>query len=380
MKLNNTSFVKKYAQLVCVLLFSTQMFSQDLLNSFPIEENNLTTVITNEDRYLFFDGDNTEEYLPIYEVVDSKLICHNIKNIKIDGKYATYPMSVLFSKDTFFVSYGDVLALATKTEDEYEFEQAFVLYDSVTNISTYTIVGYDNGVVILTDYEWYNRKKDNYQNYLLICYDIKQEKIINIRSFNFGNAIFCNMLKNVNLFAWLQDRVAMLHPFKPVTYIMDFNLNIVDSIEFEIQSDYTLGEKTINKIDKEFIYKILTLHTPKNMIYMLVDVLDFYNKYHYNIKQHFIDKDNILICYKEATEKDAGEKSLAVVNIKNKTFKYLFSFTYDSPYGDIYNNEQMPLFNNGILFKQEEKLTKDEQDIIYSLDMYYSKQLDIGSK
>lgn len=146
-----------------------------------IEENNLTTVITNEDRYLFFDGDNTEEYLPIYEVVDSKLICHNIKNIKIDGKYDTYPMSVLFSKDTFFVSYGDVLAFATKTDDEYEFEQAVVLYDSVTNISTYTIVGYDNGKVILIDYEWYNRKKDNYQNYLLICYDIKQEKIINIR-------------------------------------------------------------------------------------------------------------------------------------------------------------------------------------------------------
>lgn len=67
-----------------------------------IEENNLTTVITNEDRYLFFDGDNTVEYLPIYEVVDSKLICHNIKNIKIDGKYATYPMSVLFFKGYVF--------------------------------------------------------------------------------------------------------------------------------------------------------------------------------------------------------------------------------------------------------------------------------------
>lgn len=378
--LDNTSFIKKCVQLVCTLLFSNLLFSQDLLNSFPIEENNLTPVITNEDRYLFFDSDNTDEYIPIYEVVGAKLICHNIKNIKINNKYATYPMNALYSNDTFLVSYGNVLALATKTDNGYEFEQAFVLYDSVTNISTYTIVGYDNGIVVLADYEWYNRKLENYQNYYLISYDIEKEKIINTRSFNWGNVIFYNMFANANLFSWFDEKIAMLHPLKPITYIMDFNLNIKDSIVFNIQSDYTIGEKILNNIDKDFISQCLISHAPKNMIYILVDVLDFYNKYYYNIKQHFIDKENILICYKEATENDSGEKSLAVLNLKNKTSKYLFSFVYDSPLGDIYHNEQMPLFRKGILFKQEEKLTEDEQDIIYSLDMYYSKSLDLGSE
>lgn len=377
--LNSTNSIHKCVPLVCALLFSNLVFSQDLLNSFPIEEDNLTTVITNDNRYLFFDSDNTEEYLPIYEVVDNKFICHNIKNIKIDGKYP-YPMNALYLNDTLLVSYGDALALAIKTKNGYEFDQAFILYDSVTNISTYNIVGYNNGVVVLVDCEWYNRKINNYQNYYLISYDIKKEKIINTRYFNFGNAILYNMLKNVNLFTWFNDKIALLHPFKPITYIMDFNLNVVDSVEFRIQSDYTLGEKTINNIDRDFITQILTQHTPKNMMYILVDVLDFYNKYYYNIKQRFIDKDNILVCYKEATKNDAGEKSLAVLNLKNKTSKYLFSFIYDSPFGDIYYNEQMPLFRNGILFKQEEKLTEDEQDIIYSLDMYYSKQLDMGTK
>ncbi len=377
--LDNANFIKKCALLLCVLLFYNLVFSQELLNSFPIEENNLTTVITNEEKYLFFDGDNTEEYLPVYEVVANKLICHNIKNIKIDDKYP-YPMNALFSNDTLLVSYGDALALAVKTENGYEFDQAFVLYDSIVNITTYSIVGYNNGVVVLVDYEWYNRKIDNYQNYCLIAYDIKKEKIINSRSFNWDNAILYNMFSNANLFSWLENKIGMLHPLRPITYIMDFNLNIVDSVEFKIQSDYTLGEKIINNIDRDFITQILTQHTPKNMMYMLVDVLDFYNKYYYNIKQRFIDKDNILICYKEATENDAGEKSLAVLNLKNKNTKYLFSFIYDSPFGDIYYNEQMPLFKNGILFKQEEKLTKDEQDIIYSLDMYYSKQLDLGTK
>ncbi|MDO5760831.1 MAG: hypothetical protein Q4Q06_07380, partial [Bacteroidota bacterium] len=71
---------------------------------------------------------------------------------------------------------------------------------------------------------------------------------------------------------------------------------------------------------------------------------------------------------------------LVIVNTNNKTFKYLLSFTYETPFGDIYFKEHMPLFGNGILFKQEEKLSQDEEDIIYSLDMYYSKLLDFGSK
>lgn len=62
------------------------------------------------------------------------------------------------------------------------------------------------------------------------------------------------MNASINFFAWFCKNITMVQPLKATTYILDFQLNIIDSINFLTENNYLIGKKILDSlITKDFV-------------------------------------------------------------------------------------------------------------------------------
>ena len=374
----------KYAWFTGILLlFSNIMFAQTKIKSFDLfeRETDMTNVtkINNNLNELLLIEENMEElpYFFVMQIKDSSILLDSVENIKIayirDTDTVHYnPLiranSLFYTKDTLFLSFGRGLAIYTKKEEHFKISK-IISFDENDDFSN--IIGYKNGVLVLGN-QYYRNKK----HYDLALYDINSNTFLNKDIINTGNSILLNYYDNFNMFASNNKYISVINTIKPIVLLYDYNLNLIDSINFAFNNDYL---KTQHILDTNVFVNqsLIDIKHPKNIMYFLdkINIL----KYTTYVRQSFIKDDNLLIC---SWEGDREICNLIEVNVNTKNKKILLSFplwSNEESFNALNKGTVMSLFSNGIFTNNNTKLTENEENIIYTLDMYYSNQLDFST-
>lgn len=236
------------------------------------------------------------------------------------------------------------------------------------NIQLSNIVSYHNNALILANQDFDGNKK-----YTIVIYDIPTNKIIKQTEREVGNSMLLHYYDVYNAFCSNQKYISIMNTITPKLYLYDYNLNLSDSIDFAFNEDY---KKTLFILDTNVAVNktVIQPQYPKNII-MLLDNIELLNLYS-NMKQMFVN-DSTLLIITQRYKSDTCD--IIKINIKNHIKEIILSYPkYGkiSPYTALSLSSTIPLFNNGIFMYHTADLDSNEENIIYSIDLYYSDILD----
>lgn len=380
----NKKYVCESYILFFVVIFVNNVCAQEKTHSFNLftretTHSYLTKINTNTDEELLLE----EQYSPCasFNVISLDKDTFQIDTVEnflaryiYNGEeYAYYPVvtanSVFYIKDTLLVLFGKGMAMYTKRDNH------FILYDVIyfsNNKIFNNIVGEKDGYLIIGNQCFADNKY-----YELALYDIKTKEIQKIIQRDMGNSIMLHYYDIYNAFASNDKYISLMNMIEPRVYLYDYNLNLIDSIDFAFNDDY---KRTKTIIDTNFSINssIIKPDYPKNII-ILLDTLDVLNLYS-NSKQMFVN-DSILLVLTMRMQEDSCD--LVQINTNDKQSNILLSFPktgMTSPYTVINIGSTMPLLSKGYFFDYNTQLDSNEENIIYSLDLFYSKVLDFSAK
>ena len=288
----------KYVSLIGYILFvNINIYSQELLASFTIntdDEAELVKINTNEDAVMFFDCLSNKDSLILYKIDGNNMDVLKIKNVSVsDGQQVYYssPYSMFYTKDTLFVTFGEYCAMYASKD--MKLSKIIPLIDTVDGIDGYySIVGYRDKKLILADDLYYHKGLKDYTKCNLVCVDVEKESITDRKTIDFGNAILLNTRSNINIFCSDTKYISVMHTIKPIVYILDYNLDIIDSILFNKTVGYRQSEIMLDSVFNEDLIQDC-INSPKTSIYILNEKFDIYNK-GYNLKQCFLGNNQLI--------------------------------------------------------------------------------------
>ncbi|MBR1775382.1 MAG: hypothetical protein IJ759_07675 [Bacteroidales bacterium] len=384
-----TQFHKnKYAHLVCILLViiinCSKIYGQNRLHSFVLftretADSYISKINTNEDEILLLE----EVYSPssTFNIISVKKDTFQVDTVEKfllkysdnedDNRYY-YPTisatSLYYIKDTLFISFKYGIATYKKQRNHF-------ILDNITYFSNNEllsdIIGINNTNLILGN-QYFSSSK----YYRIALYDFNTKTIQNIVQMDMNNSIMFHYYDSYNAFASNNKYVSVINIIEPKIYLFDYNLNLIDSIDFSFNLDYKI---TKSIVDTNFIINqtIVQPNLPKNII-MILDSIGIQN-YYANVKQTFVN-DSILLVLTQRMKVDSCD--LIKVNIQTKQSEIILSFPkygMDSPYVPLFMGSMIPIFKHGYFVDYNTKLDEEEENIIYSLDLYYSKTLDFDT-
>ncbi len=371
--------------------YGNYLSAQSLLKEFDnlfltgTEEAFLTKVATYTDKKMFFLSAEDLEFIPVFELKGEAIIKDSIPNVRIvtgeDRFHWTIPTSMIFSEGKLFTTYGYGIAEYERDDKAWFIKEVFPITDDIYNAKYHRIIGVCGNKVVIACDMYYNNPIEKYGDYTLAIYDLEEKRISRERVFNFDRAIFLNLYSFVNLFSCSKERISFLNPLKSEVYLLDYDLNVSDTLGFPSQDGYEATEKRLNEL---FTPEVILLcdKAPKNPVLILHQNLVFSkdNAYGLNTKQCFIDEDNLLIEYSLFGKGGAAE--FFKLNLKTRQAERVFSYSYkEQPdLDDLIWKEELPIFNDGTYFKTTMKPSQDEENIVGGLDMYYCKPFDFRTK
>lgn len=293
------------------------------------------------------------------------------KYINEQDTFYYYPVilspSLYYIKDTLFFASGHTIVSYYRDNGHFYFND-YVYLDN--DIQLPNIVSYHNNILVL-----FTQRFDENKRYYIVTYDLQAHQLTKQIAIDIGNSVLLHYYDTYNVFCGNQKYISVMNTIKPELYLYDYDLNLVDSIDFAFNKDY---EKTLLILDtnvavnKEYVQP----QYPKNII-MLLDNIEILN-YYSNIKQMFVDDSTLFII---TNRYNSDSCDIVKINTKNHTQKIILSYPkYGtiSPYTALSLSTISPLFDNGIFIDYNYELDSSEENIIYSIDLYYSDILDFG--
>ncbi len=387
---NNKLF--NYAAIIgCIIFLTNVLVAQEVINTLevfqrPTDATSITKINTNTDEKLFVE----ETYESENEYFNIIFLC-NKDSIYIDtvrrttalfiNKYgdttyyhpATLSNAFYYIKDTLFCNLdGTGIAIYTKEKNHFKPNDLILFDNSIKNLKLNNIIGYKNGNLIIA-----NQMFDSYGlNYNIALFDLHNKKITKTHKFDFGNSIMLNFYNINNVYATNKNLISIMNLIKPQMYLLDYNLNIVDSIDFTFNNDYKTTQHHLDtnvSVNKSLIdYK-----NPKMVIILLENIKQL--NYSLNMKQMFVNDSTLLVLSKELL-KDTCDAIRINIKTKQKEILFKYPFWGDSPYTSLNSENIIPLFSNGIFVYDSTALTDDEENVKYFLKTYHSQELDFSNK
>lgn len=391
--MKDVNVVKYVALIGCILLSIDSIVAQDSIASFYLFQREtsfleVAKINTNTNEILLLeDLSEDPKYINIISLYDNDSIfidtIDNIPIIKIyedddstcsyDTSYSTpFSYNFYYIKDTLFFGFDYGIATYIKNdENRFKLNNVLSFDEKFHKMYLDHIIGYtQNKVVVAKSY--FSSDYD----YIIALYDTKEKTFTKMVKFNLGNSILLNYKSLHNNFASNNKYISIMNLIKPEAYLLDYDLNIVDTIDFSLNDEYKITQHYIDSIC--YLYRnLITPKDPKNIIYLLDTIKQL--EYSFNMKQMFLD-DTTLIFTTNKLFKDTCEAILVNTNSKEKKllFQYpMWGYHRYTRLNDLYN---MSLWNNGLFTAVRETLSKDEEHIDYYLDIFYSKELDFRQK
>lgn len=374
---------KSYILFLIAVFCNINVYSQEKIRSFDLftretANTSITKINTNTDKLLLLEENFSpcKSFNIIFISKDTFQIdtVENflVKYVEDETEYDYYPVitanSVFYIKDTLFVSFGKGVATYTKRVNHFILDN--IEYFSNNKIFK-DIVGEKDGRLIIG-----NQYFSSSEYYELALYNIKTNEIQKIIQKDMGNSIMLHYYEIYNAFASNNKYISLMNTIEPKVYLYDYDLNAIDSINFSFNNNY---KTTKNIIDTNFSINssIVNLFYPKNIIILLdnINVLNLYS----NTKQMFVNDSTLLILTMRMREDSCD---LIKVNTHSKQSNVLLSFPksgFASPYTALSIGSTMPLSSKGYFFDYNTQLDGEQENIIYSLDLYYSKVLNFNS-
>lgn len=361
--------------LLCINVFAQQKVKSFDIFSAQTDDYSIVKINTNtNEQLLLIEQYYQSPYFCIVSIKKDTIIIDTIQNIPIkyihnqDTSYyylAVLSNSLYYINDTLFFFSNNAIVSYIKVNGHFNYNDCVYLDE---NIQLSNIVSYHNNTLILS-----NQYFDGNKNYTIAIYDIPTNKIIKQKEIEVGNSILLHYYDVYNAFCSNQKYISMMNTITPKLYLYDYNLNLLDSIDFTFNEDY---KKTLFILDTNVAVNktVVQPQYPKNII-MLLDNIELLNHYS-NIKQMFVD-DSTLLVITQRYKSDTCD--IIKINIKNHIKEIILSYPkYGkiSSYTALSQSSTIPLFNNGIFMDYSSDLDSDEKNIIYSIDLYYSDILD----
>lgn len=345
----------------------------------------LTKVATYTDKKMFFLSAENLEFIPVFELKGETIARDSIPNIRIEtGEnefYWTLPTSMTFSDGKLFTTYGYGIAEYERNDTAWFVKEVFPITDEFNTAKYHRIIGVCGNKVVIACDMYYNNPIEKYGDCSLAVYDLEEKRISRERVFNFDKAVFLSLYSFVNLFACHKEHISLLNPLKSEVYLLDYDLNVSDTLQFPLQEGYAATEKCLNEL---FTPEVITLcdKAPKNPVLILHPnlVLSKENTYGFNTKQCFVDKDNLLIEYSLFGKEKGAE--FFKLNLRTRQSERVFSFSCkeQSVLDDLIWKEELPVFKDGTFFRTTLKPSQDEENIVGGLDMYYHEPFDFRTR
>lgn len=384
----NKLLVVKYAYfLVCIFFFKIGAYSQQKINSFDLfntstDNYSIAKVNTNtEEKLLVLENYAPDSCFYIVELINDTIHIDTIANtpaMYIGNKKDTiwyYPAitttSMFYAKDTLFVAFGRGFVTYIRKANHFGYnDYCYFNENDLPRLSN--IIGYKDGSLIFGNQNYYGEK-----NYTLVAYDIKHKSLIKQIKIPTENSIFLHYYDMYNAFSSNSKYISVMNTIKPEISIYDYNLNLMDNIDFALNDDYKYTKLIVDtniSVNKDVISPL----QPKITIKLLSDIniLNYYS----NIKQTFID-DTTLIVLTNKMNKDSCD--IVKIDIKNHNKELLLTYPkygIESPYTALNMTSNVPLFSKGLFIDYDAKIDSSEENLTYYIDIYSSSCLDFSPK
>lgn len=380
--------MKNYLVLVCILLLEVEVFSQQKINScdlFTTQTTNysIAKVNTNTDeKILVVENYSPDSCFYIMELIDDTILIDSVANALvryIDKKKDTilyYPgiksVSVFYTEDTLFVSFGNGFVTYIRRENHFEYSNCYYFNELSSDKRLSNIIGYKDNTLILGN-QYFNGDKF----YTVAVYDIKQKSITKKIEIPANNSIILHYYDIYNVFSSNNNYISVINTIKPEIQLYDYNLNLIDTIDFALNNDYKITQKLLDTniyVNKD----VISPYAPKTIIKILddINILNYYS----NTKHTFVD-DTTLIVLTNRMNVDSCD--VVKVNVKTHNKEVLFTYPkygIESPYTALNLTSNVPVFSKGLFIDYNIKMDSLEENIIYFMDIYYSSLLDFTQK
>lgn len=376
---------KIMAFVICSIFFliSPNGFAQKQIGNFDlftteIDNFSIAKVNTSTNEHLLLKESFTpNESFVIYTLMGNNIYEDTIKNIPIQRISNTdtilyYPSiradGVYYIKDTLFVSLGKKIVMYTRENKHFVFNKIFDLLEGDTNNSRFPqIIGYSNNKLFIA-----NQQFETDKHYSLAVYDLNVRKITKEEYLYVGNSILLQYYDLFNSFAFYDNTIYFLNIIEPKVYLLDNDLKLKDSIDFSFNTDYQITQKLLDT-NVSINQSIITPNKPKDIIYLLetIGILQYY----LNTKLTTINDSIILV-----NTWRLNEDSCDIIKINTLTKEKSILLTYpkygkQSAYTSLSNSRITPIYKDGIFFNYSTALDSLEENIVYTLHLYYSPLL-----